>query len=1715
MKSPVTARRPARIFAAARRALQLPLLTALLFGSTSSVLHATVPQAAIDDPLFAKGYLVVTHYPGVSNANDVNAAPNTTAGLNLALADAYENNLVAYFPVGTYYVDDTLKAHTATGLPSTEPGYTHATPRNALVIVGANDHGNRPTFKLAPTAAGFDDSTHPKPVLEFMNFNDAAHIGIKSSEKESEGYNQMLRGVNLDCSGHAGAIGLYFNEAQDSSIEDVRIDATGAFAGIKALPGRGCVVVNVAIEGGQYGIDTLSTGAAGSVITGIVLRNQTVSAIRYDGFVPLVIAGFEILTPAGSTNAAITTQGSAKANSGCINLLDGTITLGAEPSIAAINNSAGNNFYARNVYVTGGTKLVRSGNNSVVSGAGSWSLLREYSYCDPSAADSDGKASWDLIDGVATKTPAPLDNGEVASIQPDAATPPSDLAKRHSWKSLPAMTDSDTFDAFDAGIAPGNVSAAALQQVIDDHRKVFLRKGIYFLDGTVTLRKDTVLFGAARNLTRIEIQPSWTPTVETPVFTTVNDATATTYIGELSIGVSATYLEYDWFTALDWQAGRDSIVHIGRVYREPAATVPLNRWETNPHSLLRVRNSGGGRWYHGGAGKTLTGQNADYRILKVESTTEPLWFYGLNAEHPRGTSTYIEVTDAQDIRLYGLKTEFNGVAEWEAKSVLVTYNNVRNVAQFGHGAIRNAVANHGTIEFLGNATDRVLATLIAPQNDQGTAVGDTLRENVGNGNVGITYPNVVSLYKRGEITADDDALLMHGEAFYGSPITGNVAPVVVLNAPAPGATLALAPLTVTAAATDADGMVTEVKFFANGTLIGTATSVPYSVNWTPPAAGSYALNAVADDDGGASGTSAVVTINVLSAPPATPQGLTATAGAGQVALNWTASADATSYVVKRATVSGGSYASIATRTTADYTDASVSADTTYYYVVSAANVVGQSANSAEVNATPASPSLIETTFASIGAEDGYVLESTPTSNVGGSVLSNGTGGQATRVGDDTSARQYKSIFSFDTSTLPADAVVVSATLELRRSTLAGNAAAVASFAPLIADIRTGSFGTPALEITDFESAPTAASVTTLSYPTANNAWAIGSLNAAGLAAINHSGRTQFRVSFTVPDNGNTTTDLLGFFPGESDAASRPTLRIAYSLPPAITASPTSRSATVGENVSFQVAATGSSPLSFQWRLNGVALTGNLTVQSRTLVLNAVTTALAGDYDCVVTNPVGSATSAAASLTIAPAAASITLGNLVQNYDGAPRAATATTAPTGLDVVLSYDGSTTPPTNAGSYAVTASIVSPDYVGTASGTLVIAPAVAAVSLGNLQQTYTGSPCTVTASSMPGGLSLAVTYDGSLSPPTNAGSYAVTATVVETNFVGNATGTLTITPATASIALAPLAQSYDGTPRVVTATTSPADLDVTISYDGNATAPSAPGTYAITASIDDPNYRGTATESLVVFTTALVRHAPTLNGALDGSIQILSAESTTLSGNSWIAGDLLVPGTPDVRLNGHPTYAGTLDCSGVATPTAYQVTLNGNALLRHVVRRTDPRAMPSVAAPQAPAGTRNVVLNAPGDSVADFATVRNLTLNSNAGERAIPAGAYGTLLANAQSGFVLGTPGATTPDVYQLQSLTLNSGAKLKLAGPVMIVLANGLTLNGDANADGEPASLVLALASGGLTLNGGATLNAVVVAPNGTVVLNGHATLTGRVTSDRLTINGDGVLQETKP
>jgi hypothetical protein len=104
---------------------------------------------------------------------------------------------------------------------------------------------------------------------------------------------------------------------------------------------------------------------------------------------------------------------------------------------------------------------------------------------------------------------------------------------------------------------------------------------------------------------------------------------------------------------------------------------------------------------------------------------------------------------------------------------------------------------------------------------------------------------------------------------------------------------------------------------------------------------------------------------------AAPVSVTAAPSSGQVALNWNAVNGATSYAVKRATISGGPYTTVGTPGSTDYTDGSLTNGNTYYYVVTSVNNGGEGSNSVEVTAQPLSPIQLwrQTNFGTINAND--------------------------------------------------------------------------------------------------------------------------------------------------------------------------------------------------------------------------------------------------------------------------------------------------------------------------------------------------------------------------------------------------------------------------------------------------------------------------------------------------------------------------------------------------------------------------------------------------------------------------------------------------------------------------------------------------------------------------------------------------------------------------
>jgi Tol biopolymer transport system component len=201
-----------------------------------------------------------------------------------------------------------------------------------------------------------------------------------------------------------------------------------------------------------------------------------------------------------------------------------------------------------------------------------------------------------------------------------------------------------------------------------------------------------------------------------------------------------------------------------------------------------------------------------------------------------------------------------------------------------------------------------------------------------------------------------------------------------------------------------------------------------------------------------------------------------------------------------------------------------------------------------------------------------------------------------------------------------------------------------------------------------------------------------------------------------------------------------------------------------------------------------------------------------------------------SFTVAKASATITLTNQNQNYDGTPKSVTATTNPSGLSgVSIKYNGSSTAPSNAGSYSVVASLTNDNYSASdATGTLIInAPPTVSITspINGALLHATSVTISASAADSDGSVSKVEFFQGSVklgqvdSAPFNflwnnvaGGSYSLTAVATDNS------GSSTVS--------SPVSITVNNPPNISVTASSPQDI------------PTAPAQISISADASDPD-------------------------------------------------------------------------------------------------------------------------------------------------------------------------------------------------------------------------------------------------------------------------------------
>jgi hypothetical protein len=268
----------------------------------------------------------------------------------------------------------------------------------------------------------------------------------------------------------------------------------------------------------------------------------------------------------------------------------------------------------------------------------------------------------------------------------------------------------------------------------------------------------------------------------------------------------------------------------------------------------------------------------------------------------------------------------------------------------------------------------------------------------------------------------------------------------------------------------------------------------------------------------------------------------------------------------------------------------------------------------------------------------------------------------------------------------------------------------------------------------------------------------------------------------------------------------------------------------------------------------------------------------------------------------------------------------------LPVTVTYNGSTTPPVNVGSYTVVATVNAPKYEvtsKTASTPLVITQATPTVTVNARTFVYDGAEHQATASAR--GVDnevltpVTLTYNGSSATPIDAGTYTVVGAYAgNQNYAAvSATGAtpLTIAQATPTATFTTGTFVYDAVPHAATVTVKGVGgvelTPIAITYNGDPNAPTNAGTYAVVASFEGSlnytavNLTAPAPLTIAKATPVVVVYPSSRN--YDGSPIVAPHKATGVNGEELTPVELTYNGSPTTPIDAGQytviaTYAGS---------------------------------------------------------------------------------------------------------------------------------------------------------------------------------------------------------------
>ncbi|MDQ1913453.1 glycosyl hydrolase family 28-related protein [Paenibacillus sp. GD4] len=663
---------------------------------------------------------------------DNTGTTDVTELLQSALDYGKKHQLAVFLPSGTYLVSDTLLLQTGISARTKNFIDTIANKNEMPTVLLGSRLGNGTTIKLKDNAATFDDPLNAKAVLhyyqpEITTNKNTKEVTIEWGGKhaaDKEG-NITIDHINVVTGNNPGAIGIHAATAQGGVISDVNINATGGLVGIMGGAGNGGSWTNITVTGGKFGYDSRLTTILLQSIQNMTLQNQTHAAWLAGNGGSATVTGLKII--ADYEGPAIIKGYRGQPFFGSQSIIDAEITYtrsyngpaiaGSTENTKAIDNVAWPNnnvvssaevpalssylpkgLYLNNVYFKNVSKVIDASdfNAQVDANPDGWFHVKEFAYGKDESWTNAGatapKVNWKNVVYIDKVNQG---NTYLGSTAHDIA-PPSDLQVRHGW--LPGQIPSfETPGLVDVKAVYGVTGdgktddTAALQAAIDANEYVFLPKGYYRITDTLKLKPNTKLFGLASAysyiITDVFDIPNWGSGPK-PMVETADDKNAYTVISDITITptkeVPSTFEGSYPLYSIKWQSGSSSIMRTVQI--EPTRTYGFigsdnaaaygMKTSLYEYPTLLITGNGGGKIYNVYNQLFLAALvPSAMRVMAVRGTTSPLSIYAANWEYIKSSAT-IEVSNSQNVTLYGNKTEDN--------NTYLDISDSNNVRVFGH-----------------------------------------------------------------------------------------------------------------------------------------------------------------------------------------------------------------------------------------------------------------------------------------------------------------------------------------------------------------------------------------------------------------------------------------------------------------------------------------------------------------------------------------------------------------------------------------------------------------------------------------------------------------------------------------------------------------------------------------------------------------------------------------------------------------------------------------------------------------------------------------------------------------------------------------------------------------------------------------------------------------------------------------------------------------------